>query len=45
VSHIETFAVAFETQFGSNRLQPSGQTASRTNAPALAPEGKAGDED
>ena len=37
VSNIETFAVAFETQAGSNRLQPSAQTPSRRNPPALAP--------
>jgi alkaline phosphatase D len=37
-SNIETFAVAFETVAGSNRLQPSAQTPSRANPPALAPD-------
>ncbi|CAD5370979.1 Phospholipase D [Rubrivivax sp. A210] len=36
-SRIETFAVAFETQAGSMRLQPSAQTPSRPNPPPLAP--------
>jgi len=36
VSHVETFAVAFETTFGSNRLQASAQTPPRANPPTLA---------
>jgi alkaline phosphatase D len=35
-SNIETFAIAFETRHGENRLQPSVQTTPRTNPPALA---------
>ena len=35
-SNIETFAVAFEVQNGSNRLLPSVQTPSRANTPPLA---------
>jgi alkaline phosphatase D len=35
-SNIETFAAAFETRRGENRLQASVQTASRANPPALA---------
>jgi alkaline phosphatase D len=45
VSNIETFAVAFETTSGSNRLQPSAQTPSRPNPPALAPDRKSGDDE
>jgi alkaline phosphatase D len=45
VSNIETFAVAFETQLGNNRLQPSAQTPSRPNPPALAPERKRGEDE
>jgi alkaline phosphatase D len=37
-SNVETFAVAFETRAGSNRVQPSVQSASRLNPPALAPD-------
>ena len=37
LSHIETFAAAFEVQNGSNRLQPSVQTPARANPPLLAP--------
>ncbi len=46
-SNIETFAMAFETRFGENRLQPSVQTTPRANPPALAadlPKGE-GDDD
>jgi alkaline phosphatase D len=35
-SNIETFAAAFETRLGENRLQPSVQTTPRANAPSLA---------
>ena len=35
-SNIETFAVAFETRLGENRLQASVQTTPRANPPALA---------
>lgn len=35
-SNIETFAIAFETRFGENRLQLAAQTAPRANPPALA---------
>ena len=35
-SNIETFAVAFEVQNGSNRLLPSVQTPTRANPPPLA---------
>ena len=44
VSNVETFAVAFETTFGSNRLQPSAQTPSRANPPALAADLPPGDD-
>ncbi len=44
-SNIETFAVAFETRAGSNRLQPAAQTASRPNAPALAADHGVADDD
>ncbi len=37
LSNIETFAVAFEAQNGSNRLRPSVQTPGRANPPLLAP--------
>ena len=37
VSNNETFAVAFETQHGANRLTPSAQTPARANPPLLAP--------
>ncbi len=37
VTNIQTFGVAFETQHGMNRLQPSAQTTPRPNPPALAP--------
>lgn len=37
-SNIETFAVAFEVQAGTNRVRPSVQTAPRLNPPALAPD-------
>jgi alkaline phosphatase D len=36
-SNVETFAVAFEVQHGTNRLVASGQTMPRVNPPALAP--------
>ncbi len=35
-SNIETFAVAFETRFGENRLRPAVHTTPRFNPPALA---------
>lgn len=35
-SNIETFAVAFETRWGANKLEASVQTAQRTRPPALA---------
>ncbi len=44
-SNIETFAVAFETVAGSNRLRPAAQTPGRAQAPALAPALKATDDD
>ncbi|MFM9914802.1 MAG: alkaline phosphatase D family protein [Rhizobacter sp.] len=44
-THIETFAAAFQTVFGSNRLQPAAQTTSRVNPPALAPDRAGGDDD
>jgi len=37
VTNIQTFGVAFETQNGMNRLQPSAQTTPRPNPPSLAP--------
>ena len=37
-SNVETFAVAFQTTAGGNRLQPAEQTPTRANAPALAPD-------
>ena len=37
-SNIETFAVAFETTAGSNRLQAAAMTTPRANPPALAPD-------
>ena len=37
-SNVETFAVAFQTTAGGNRLQPAAQTPTRANAPALAPD-------
>ena len=37
ITNIQTFGTAFEVQHGTNRLQPSAQTAPRANAPALAP--------
>ena len=37
ISNVQTFAVAFEVQNGSNRLQPSAQTTPPANPPALAP--------
>lgn len=36
-SNVETFATAFEVQYGSNHLVPSTQTPSRPNPPPLAP--------
>ena len=36
-SNIETFAVAFQTEDGGNRLVPAAQTPSRPNPPPLAP--------
>jgi alkaline phosphatase D len=36
-SNIETFAVAFEVQQGTNHLEPSAQTTAPANPPALAP--------
>ena len=36
-SNIETFAIAFETRSGANRLTASVQTTPRADAPALAP--------
>ncbi len=47
-SNIETFAVAFETSAGANRLQPAAQTPSRPNPPPLATDlrrGSGDDED
>jgi alkaline phosphatase D len=44
VSNVETFAAAFETTFGSNRLQASAQTPSRANPPALAADLPPGDD-
>ena len=44
-SNIETFAVAFEAMLGANRLQPSVQTTSRVNPPALAADLPAGEGD
>jgi alkaline phosphatase D len=35
-SNIETFAAAFETRWGANKLEASVQTAQRTTPPALA---------
>lgn len=37
ISNIETFAVAYEVQHGTNRLVASVQTPSRSNPPPLAP--------
>ncbi len=37
ISNVQTFAVAFEVQNGTNRLQPSAQTTAPANPPALAP--------
>jgi len=37
ISNVQTFGTAFETQNGSNRLQPSAQTTPPANPPALAP--------
>ncbi len=37
ISNVQTFGNAFETQNGSNRLQPSAQTTPPANPPALAP--------
>jgi alkaline phosphatase D len=37
-SNVETFAVAFETVAGGNRLQPAAQTAGRASPPVLAPD-------
>jgi alkaline phosphatase D len=45
VTHIETFAVAFQTRLGSNRLQPAGQTSARPNPPPLAPQRQPGQRD
>ncbi len=36
-SNVESFAVAFETRAGENRLRPSAQTPNRADPPALAP--------
>lgn len=36
-SNIETFAIAFEVNAGTNHLVPSAQTPNRTNPPTLAP--------
>ena len=36
-SNIETFAVAFQTLAGNNRLSPAAQTTPRANPPLLAP--------
>ena len=36
ISNVQTFGVAFEVAYGSNRLAPSAQTPSRANPPALA---------
>lgn len=36
-SNVESFAVAFETRGGENRLRPSAQTPNRADPPALAP--------
>jgi len=36
ISNVQTFGVAFEVAYGSNRLAPSAQTQSRANPPALA---------
>lgn len=36
-SNVQTFGAAFESQDGSNRLQPSAQTTPVANPPALAP--------
>jgi alkaline phosphatase D len=44
-SNIETFAAAFETRHGSNRLQPAVQTTPPANPPALADDGFARDDD
>lgn len=44
-SNVETFAVAFEVRSGTNRLQPSMQTAPRLNPPALAPDQGPRDDD
>jgi alkaline phosphatase D len=44
-SNIETFAVAFETRAGSNRLQAAVQTSPRLNPPALAPDRRPGADD
>jgi alkaline phosphatase D len=44
-SRIETFAVAFETTAGSNRLRPAAQTPSRPNPPALAADLAPGEDD
>jgi alkaline phosphatase D len=45
LSNIETFAVAFETRAGENRLRPSVQSTPRMNPPALAPDRPVGQRD
>jgi alkaline phosphatase D len=44
-SNIETFAAAFETRHGENRLQASVQTTPRANPPALAVDLSAAEDD
>jgi alkaline phosphatase D len=44
-SNIETFAVAYETRAGANRLQAAAPTSARLNPPALAPDRRPGADD